>query len=113
MFIVDGRVTPCQLATPAAAPGERSAGTEGEEVVERLGVVAPGVGRRHRVENHFPKPGLGRDEGQGPPALLSGDGAPKRDRCHEMINTDSNRLMRSGIHREICYSATSAVLCAS
>jgi hypothetical protein len=46
-------------------PGERPAGTELEEVVERLGVVAPGVARWDRVEDHFPKRGLGRGEGQG------------------------------------------------
>ncbi|MDX6458965.1 MAG: hypothetical protein QOE55_2662, partial [Acidobacteriaceae bacterium] len=46
-------------------PGERPAGTEGEQVVERLGVVAPGVRRRDRVQDHLSEQRLGRSEGGG------------------------------------------------
>jgi hypothetical protein len=53
-------------------PGERPAGTELEEVVEGLGVVAPGMRRLDRVQDQLAQQSLGRGEGEGSPALLSG-----------------------------------------
>jgi hypothetical protein len=46
-------------------PGERPADTEGEQVVERLGIVAPGVRRLDRVQDHLPQDRLGRGQGRG------------------------------------------------
>jgi len=38
-------------------------------MVERPGVVSPGVGRLHPVEDHLPQRGLGGSEGRGAPDL--------------------------------------------
>jgi hypothetical protein len=49
------------------SPRERPAATEGEQVVEHLGIVAPGVRGRDRVEHHLSEQRLGRSEGRGQP----------------------------------------------
>jgi hypothetical protein len=51
--------------------GERAGGTEGEQLVEGFGVVAPGEERLHRFERQFPKPSLRRVIARVSPALLS------------------------------------------
>jgi hypothetical protein len=53
------------------------AGTEGEQVLERSGVVAPGVRRLHRVQDHLPQDHLGLVRPESCPSLLSGAGLAK------------------------------------
>ena len=72
-----GRELPCPPALQHQRPGERPAGTKGEEVVERLGVVAPGVGRLDRVRTIFRSLAWAGVRARGSHSLLSGDGGPK------------------------------------
>jgi hypothetical protein len=75
-FIVDGERA-SMAARHSSSSVRESAGSEGEEVVEGFGVVAPLWGECNRVHDEPAQDGLGLGEGHGLRFLLAGAGAVK------------------------------------
>jgi hypothetical protein len=59
------------------------------QVVERLGVVATGMGRPHRLQQHLAQPGLSRHEGEGSPVPCFGCLGPPKRVVYHSVNPDT------------------------
>jgi len=91
--------------------GERSAGTEGKQVIERFGVIALGVGGPHRVQDHLSQPGLSRGESKRRVRSRRGRGTkevliafrPLSRKCHKLWHFSRNTIAKtSGVAVRTC-----------